>query len=411
MVPMMRNAEQPDGLHNLSPEDKQRFAYIEGREDLFETKLLTIESDNPGVESKNILIATRDPGSANALIPIIELLQKNGGANFAILTDGRAQSQIQEKFSTKDVTPADSVLEISNLIGIPDLIITDASSEPGLETYCESTYYDVPMVLIEDYYTSSAHFLRAIQERNKGDQKNLRVPDAICVMDEEAKKLITQDFPELEERIVVTGQPAFDKIANENTEEMKHETRKKLNIPDNTKLMSFMSQMERPEMIEALAQSIQSMSNPPAVIFRRHPRDNRSYEEYEEIFSRHGVQLLHSDTMTTSEVNAASDLVITGWSTEGLNAIYRGKPTIHITDKKLQEIPEYLSLPLPPVKLGASIGVDSMDNLSEQMNALNDPDSTLASDLQRLAEKYYPKDGKNTERVIKAIREKTDVVL
>lgn len=405
---MINNYEKFKPFSEITAEEKKRFGYIEGHPDLFETKFLRIESEKPEQERQNVLIVTRDPGSANALIPVVESLREHGHSNLVVLTDGRAQDLIQKKFKTSDITPPGMALEAIDIVGSPNLIITDASSsEQGLETFCASTYYDIPMVLVEDYYTSSLHFLRSIKERDTG-QHNLRMPDLICTMDEEAKNLIINEFPDLKDRVIVTGQPCFDKIATEDTQRIEKEARAKLNIPHDTRLISYMSQMESPEMISRLAENFSKVHGKCIFIFRRHPRDNVSYEEYEEIFRKHGIELINSGGFSTAEISAASDLVVTGWSTEGLNAIYRGKPVIHITDQELQDIPSDLTLPLPPVKLGASIGINHIEDLAERINRLNDPDHLIKDRISEAIRKNYPKDGKNTQRVINAIHEKTD---
>lgn len=407
----MRSHERPIDATDLTPDDKQRFAHIEGREDLFETKLLTIESGKATNADRKILIATRDPGSANTLIPIIEALQEQGNAKFYILTDGRAQEKIQATFATQDITPERMVLDVYETIGTPDLIITDPStSEQGLETFSGATYNSVPLVLIEDYYASALGYLKAAKERNKSGD-NLKIPEVICAMDEEGKKLITDVFPEYADRIVVTGSPYFDAISQENTEKIQEETRHKLGVPKGTTLIAYMSQMEHLGMVEELAKNLSETHSSPIIIFRRHPRDNRSYEEYEEIFQKHGLTPTRSDDFTTAEISAASDIVITGWSTEGLSAIYRRKPTIHITDRELQNIPDEIPNPLPPVKLGASIGLDHTSDLREKLDRLQEPNSVVKTQLFEAMEKYYPGDGGNTQRAVEAIRERTKVAI
>src|SRR3990167_3648953 len=55
---------------DLSPADKKRVGYIEGREDLFETKVLRIMNEGAEAPRSSILIAARNPGSATALTPV-----------------------------------------------------------------------------------------------------------------------------------------------------------------------------------------------------------------------------------------------------------------------------------------------------------------------------------------------------
>lgn len=381
---------------SMPGELKSRTGYLEGRADLFETKLLQLEHEHPGraEDIRKLLVISRDPGSANALLPVMELLDREKNLDMSVLTDGRAQEIIQKKFQTKDITPQGLVLEAANTIGTPDVVLTDAStSEQGIESFAAGTFPDVPMVLVEDYYTSSLKYLHDLKERQ------FPLPVKICVMDEEAKNIVLEKFPELEDRIEVTGQPAFDRFAKEDTEGMSQEVREKLGVAPGEKIISYMSQMERPDMIHELARELGKNGHNFYLAFRRHPRDNVSYEEYEEIFKGAGIKTIDTRQFSTDQVSAASDTVITGYSTEGLHGIYRRKPTIHIIDKELQDIPEDLSLPLPPVKLGASMGIDKVGDLSGTLNELLDPASPANKELLIRMDKFYPRDGKNAQRV------------
>jgi hypothetical protein len=138
--------------------------------------------------------------------------------------------------------------------------------------------------------------------------------------------------------------------------------------------------------------------------FRRHPRDNVSFETYKKILTDAGIRVVDTEEFSTNDIGAASDVVLTTWSTEGLNGIYRRKPTVHITDSHFS-IPEALDLPLPPVKLEASVGVDRIDEMSRVLPQLLDLGSSLNKKLREKMEEHYPADGKNAERVANIVRQ------
>lgn len=389
-------------LNNLPPEEKKRLAYIEGREDLFETKVLEIQSnsnvENQEGEKKNVLIVSRDPGSANALSPVIELLRRDDLISMKAMVDGRAGEILREKFQTEDVTPKDMVLGADSVLGTPDALLIDPSfSESGIETYAIATFSDASTVVLEDYYTSSFNLLQRLRERK------LPYPKKICVMDGEAKKLIAKEFPELEDRIEVTGQPAFDRFAVEDTEHIKIEVRKELGMESGEKLITFISAGAKMELIEKLAEELKHVKTKFKLAFGIHPRDNTPRETYEKIFKEAGIEYVDAEKLGINNAGAASDLVVLLVSTEGLNAIYRRKPTIHITDNRFV-VPQKDLDPPPPVKLGASIGLDDMGGLATAVEKLLDPESAENAELKKQMDKNYPVDGKNAERVVTILK-------
>lgn len=385
-------------FQNFSESERKRFATIEGRSDLFETKFLQIGSTARAAGQKEVLIATRDPGSANALVPVMKELMKDQGVHMDVVTDGRAQESIQKQFPTEDRTSAGLVLESVQTVGTPDVLLMDNSSEMGLDTFVDATFEEVPKVLVEDYPGASIRFLSALIERK------LPLPEKICVMDSAAKDLILEEFPDLETRVVVTGQPSFDRFASEDAEQVAQDVRGRLGLTDSDKLVSYMSTMDEPEKIVLMAQTLKDMAGSFTFVFRRHPRDNTSYETYKKILVDAGIHVLDTDGFTTDEIGAASDVVLTTWSTAGLDGIYRRKPTVHLVDSRFR-IEENLRLPLPPVKVGASVGVERVEGLARVLPSLLDPESELNTTLQQGMEKEYPADGKNAQRVADVVRD------
>lgn len=390
-------------LKNLSAQDKKRFAAIEGREDLFETKVLSFQSEqsekNKDIDQKEILVVSRDPGSASALVPVLEILYKDPKIKMNAITDGRAQEMFQKKFNTKDITPQNTALAIDTVVGRPDILFIDTSAnEQGLETYATSTFSEVPIVLLEDYYGGSLKYLKTLK------QENIRFPEKICVMDEGAKEIILTEFPELRDKIEITGQPAFDRFAIEDTKAISEQVRIALGISDDDRLVTYMSSMEGVDFVKALAPELKNAGGDDfKFVFRRHPRDNTTYEEYEKIFGDMDVHLIDTNQFDTDSIGAASDLIITSTSTESLNAIYRRKPTLNIVDKELDE---FLPRAMPPtVGLGVSVGISKANQLFRVLPELLDKKSELNLRLKKNMEKYYSVDGKNAERVAQIVKQ------
>ena len=395
--------EQSSFLRQLPPEEKKRLAYIEGRDDLFPTKVFEIQSgvasERETGEKKNVVVITRDPGSANALWPVMEQLRQDGSIRMKVVADGRAEEILQRKFQVKDSTPVD-ILGADKVLDTPDVLLIDSStSERGIEMYASATFPEAPSVLVEDYYTASHGFLQRLKERH------LPYPRKICVMDRAAKELIVKHFPELEERIKVTGQPAFDRFAAEDTERMKTEVRKELGLAPDEKLIAFMGAQGELELLEKMANELKKVKVKYRLALGIHPRYSTKelQQRYREIFGNAGITYIDTEQFGVDNIGAASDAVVVVVSTEGLNAIYRRKPTMHITDPKFTTPQEDLTPP-PPVKLGASVGLDDMNDFATTIDHLLDTESAENRKLKEHMEENYPVDGKNAERVANLLK-------
>ncbi|TSC65107.1 MAG: hypothetical protein G01um101491_11, partial [Parcubacteria group bacterium Gr01-1014_91] len=404
ILPIRPMTEHPPQLRDLPPEEKKRLAYIEGREDLFETKVFEMESssdiEEQGQEKKNVLVISRDPGSANALWPVMELLYHDDTIAMKAIVDGRAEEILQDKFTMKDITPKDGALEAEQVLGTPDALLIDSStSERGIEMYAAANYPDAPMVLVEDYYTASHGFLQRLKERK------LPHPKKICVIDSEAKKLIVKEFPELEDRIEITGQPAFDRFATEDTEGIKTEVRKELGLAPDEKLVAFMGAQGELALLEKLAGELKKVKTKFRFAFGVHPRYNTEVlqQRYKEIFRNAGIEYIDTERAGVNNIGAVSDVVVIVVSAEGLHAICRRKPTIHIIDPKFVKAQRDLNPP-PPVKLGASMGLDDMNGFATTIDHLLDPESVENIELRKHMEENYPVDGKNSERVVNILK-------
>jgi hypothetical protein len=395
------NQMSEDRFKFLTPEEKKKYGVIENRRDLFETRILKIV---PAVdhgnedELKNVLVATRDPGSGSALMPVMKELVGDEEVKITAVTDGRAQEIIKNNFLIEDKTPKDMILSSDRILETPNVILMDRSGgELGLDTYTVATYPEIPKVLVEDYPGTCRIYLKKLSDRN------LPMPEKICVMDQVAKDIIVKDFPDLEARIEITGQPAFDKYAAEDTEKIAFQVKKRLGLKPMDKLVSYMSTMDEPEKVREMAEAIKQIAGNFYFVFRRHPRDNTSYEIFKKILTDAGIRVLDTDQFSTDEIGAASDIVLTTWSTEGLNSIYRRKPTVNIVDFNFRVVEGY-DFPLAQVKLGASVGLDRMSGLTEALPQLLDEQSQLNQELREEMEENYPADGQNAKRVADIVR-------
>lgn len=375
--------------------DPKKFGAIVERPDLFETKFLQITPATQVVDGHKFFFASRDPGSAAALIPVMKMLSQRGD-QLTCVTDGRAEEAITKEFATTDLTAQDKPVLATDLPESEIMVVDPSFSEFGLDTFTAAQDSNKPFVLVEDAYATANRFLAMLQK------KDLRFPDRICVLDEAAKEIIVQVFPQLAEHIVVTGQPAFDQFAHEDTQSIAAAARAKLQLAEDVRVIAVMATPnEGSDFVEHLAQGLAAANN-GAVIFRRHPRDNTSADEYANIFARHGITLVDSTNLTTAQVGALADCIVTTTSVEGLHALYRRKPTVYCFDPKyVAERPGLV--PPPPVTLGAAFGVSVMDQFSGVVTQALSASQLHAPRLYDALRQHYPVDGKNTQRVVAVI--------
>lgn len=389
-------------LRGLPKDEALRIAYLEGREDLFPTKLLRIESEHPSSkdEFQTICVLSRDPGSGNALAPVISLLRKENSIALSALVDGRAEEIFKKQFPVTADESGREGLDALKAIGSPNLFLTGPSEEPGIEVSAAATHPEVPIVLLDVYYGDSLRLFKKLKERG------LPLPAKVCVMDQEAARINIEHYPELKDRIEITGLPSFDRFASEDTEGINRRTRERLGISAEEKLVVWMATIDMTkELLAASAKELAQSKTPITVIFRRHPRDSTPYEAYHTILKEAGLRYVDTQTLTSDEVGAVADLVLTTTSTEGLHAIYRRKPSIHVNDERYKKLYPGIFLPLPQVRSGASVGTENVAELSALVDELLDPQSARNTELRRAMGEHYPRDGKNAERVVRVVKE------
>jgi hypothetical protein len=410
---------------SMSNTEMSRLAAIREKQELFETKLFSLkhsasleqESGREQEKRHTILIVMRDPGTANALLPVIDKLKDSN--NLFFLCDGKALSSLnKEGYDLNDETPDEGLLSENSSLSDqnlnPDLILTSrAASNAGLESFARSTFSDAKIVLIEDIYDSAGDFISRGQESNQSFQKdeNMRQADKICVIDEEARDIILSQFPDvpdLDKKIEVTGQPSFDKIYQEDSMAIRQETREDLGVEPNERLVIFfgVSRGVGDSLEKILPQMKELSSSNVKLIFRPHPRDPISPDEYSHLLDQSGVNFIDfniGNKYTSDEIVNASDVVVTTTSTVTFEAIYRRKPVINIT---APSAPNTRSMVEPALNTGASLEVSDLNDFRAVLGNILNNNNNVADQLRDSQEYNFRLDGRNTDRVVQVI-EKT----
>lgn len=388
-----------EGEHRILPDQaRSHRTHIEGKDELFETKLFKLSEGE-----KHVLVLSRDPGSASALLPVLKLLK--GKVGMSALIDGRAQEAFKKVFPEAQESSPKSLLALTD--ERPDIILTDSStSERGIETNVASIFAGTPAILIEDYYGASSGYLDRLKEIQKNSPEVV-MPLHICVMDEGAREILSRLHPEISERIVVTGQPAFDKFATEDTAAIRERVREELALHPEDALIAWLGILDQLHDIERAAPYLAETARAHSpglmyVVYRKHPRDNTPSDAYKGALAvvptpEAAFAGTNGYNIPTSDISAAADIVITSSPTSGLEAAMRRIPVVYVNDameKKLQ-----ITTGNVPALLGAAVAIASLDELPAALEALLQKDSERAKQVRDAMERHYRADGKNAERV------------
>lgn len=192
----------------------------------------------PDISQLPLVVAVSgDPGGANALAPVIEFLRQSGHAR----VEARAYRQ------------ACAVWERRGL----EFVELDERAEPALpdSTQLLLTSTSLNGVNLEKRYTTAAHareipsvavldFWSNYGPRFGAEEETNALPVRIAIMDAQAREeMLAEGFKA--ERLVITGQPAFDELLSWRTawtEDRRREARTRMGVGENELLVVFASQ-------------------------------------------------------------------------------------------------------------------------------------------------------------------------
>ncbi|MEK7545959.1 MAG: hypothetical protein AAB554_02675 [Patescibacteria group bacterium] len=335
----------------------------------------------------DVLVVSRDPGSANALIPVIERLRQDDPAiDIRFLPDLVAKQIFLKRYE----------LEEAPLEAPPRTVLTSASvSCNELETHARTIYPGVPLVAVEDNYFTSYAWLERLRALR------LPFPERYCAIDAVSARKAVETFPELAGRVVVTGQPACDVIASERTADIGADARRRLGVGPEESVVFFASSPGLLQLVQAMATRLGSMKTPFRFVFRHHPRDSVSKEAYESPLTEAGVRILDVGTLTNAQALCMADVVMTSFSSDPLLALCRRKAVVYLRDRKYLRMEGSDELLPPPVEAGVAAMIDDVDVLASILTGIL---SDVSKRLRLDAPGYYRLDGQNARRAADAVR-------
>ncbi len=377
----------------------------------------------------NILITARYPGAFNAVLPVYEALQGTSHATH-VMAGGVAYERFKQVNShvifsdtvhhQRDLGEvmhkASRILSNKNI----DLVVTGtASRDYGIDeavTVAANTH-GVPVLTVQDYWATLqlTHF------------SELSIATRYAVMDAEAQKIMVERYKIPQERIAVTGQPAFDKYGQFPVLEKYRSIREQLGVKEDEKLVVYATQPNAGSVktLEALVEGLKALSAHVRLAVMVHPREiddmhEGTYTRYRAIASSydHAFPFENIRDINRNDSDgliAAADLLVTQYSTVGMIAhhMLAAAPYLfsgaHVAYFLLQGeglgaqalMEEKGMTTLPPITAGAGFGQFGFIGLHRTLRlALFNAD--MRTKQQRAARQHYLP-GIAAENVVKEV--------
>lgn len=214
------------------------------------------------------------------------------------------------------------------------------------------------------------------------------------------------------ERLIITGYPLFDRYRAlpPPTTAARARLRKRLGLPGGARVALLVTNQsggvgrllqpgEGAELFEAIFQTFADHLPDLVLIVRQHPAEDRGIPQ--RLAARFRLTVALNPEAELAELIDLADVIISQYTTAGLEAIIKGKPVVYLN---LFCVPDLV----PFAKVGAAIGVYAPEELAPAVRAaLEDPTvrQELAAGRQRLLREYLSDlDGRATERVVALVK-------
>lgn len=303
-------------------------------------------------KDKKVLAFAREAGGVSAISPVCKAMM-NEGWNLLILSKDHGF----DFFNDKSIPCTDFPLFDQDILRalvydkfgtLPDLIFTSATSLPTLDMTEKYLWRwgkenGIKTSGLVDQWQNYAFRFSGPTER----ERLAYLPDYIFVMDELARdEMIKEGIPM--EHIIITGQPALDKVFEEvkSLSMKKKEIRHKLGIPYDFTVVTFVAEALKKDFADALGYDEQStiefagdtLNNIVTkqnslnifLLIRLHPEN--TYNEFEWTLSKWDLlkKKIVKKELSPYETLAISDIIIGMSSIMLIESIIACKPTIII---------------------------------------------------------------------------------
>ena len=163
------------------------------------------------IKKPNLIAVSGDSGGSNALVPVIQLLQKDAQLNVIVSAYRQATDiMAKNKIPFMALTEETSIATIRSLIEIikPNILVCGTSFKSSVlekKFILVAQEMKIPSLAIIDFWSN--YSLRFCND----DGQLANLPDKIAVMDERAfNEMVSEGFNP--DSLVITGQPVFDDL-------------------------------------------------------------------------------------------------------------------------------------------------------------------------------------------------------
>jgi hypothetical protein len=177
---------------------------------------------------KSAYFVARFPGAANAMIPLINFLHRDG-VNIYLESHETAKAIFQDKIP--DAIPIRQIPDV-------DWLVISGDNPVDIELEAIKRIYNTSkppkLLILEDSTRGVENMIAAVLEMGIK-------PDLILTITESSASSLKKNFPELKENvpIIENGHPNYERLVNSDIEEIRAAIRKKLDIPEDGVLISY----------------------------------------------------------------------------------------------------------------------------------------------------------------------------
>ncbi len=296
-----------------------------------------------------VLTFARESGGAQAIAPVIKELQNKGASILVLAKDVAEKIFMQHGFSSLYLEDGESCF-IDPLLaqqwGVqsPDIVLTSAASLPELDMTEKNLWrwarrQGIPSVAVLDQWQNYA---RRFSSCLTSDLAFL--PDMCCVMDQFAcSGMLAEGFPP--ERLVITGQPAFDILFGKMTAETESagELKQKLGMDNGRPTLVFIGEAIREHLagqygydecasLNHLLDILEEMEERPNLIIKKHPQnvdEDFDLDAVNRASERMVVKIVGME-LPSKMVVLAADIVVGMSSVLLVESILMGKITVSV---------------------------------------------------------------------------------
>lgn len=367
---------------------------------------------------KEIRVVAGDRGGWNAIEPPL-LKALDAGCSVAVLfVETCAKQHLAGKLAldarfTVESYDRDAASEILAFLTVPHAltVVGSSQSERGTNAAVAGVLRTRAnaVLTVQDMYGSIMPTLAILKK------EDLRV-NRLCVTDVFARQMVLQQYPELDNTVVITGGPHFDKTLKmrRTWHERRQTLRQALGVSDDQPVFLIAGGVNgTAEILLLLEEGIKQarLADKAKVILRQHPHatddDKRLTEEYMKATKYPGwfTDVERALAPTSDDLLPAANFVLSGYSTTNtFGILYQMPGVVYVGTPAFQrDLKAEKGLDRPPeVEAGAAWYVQTAEEMATVITAVL-PSATVSPKLLKIVDAQSRiaayNDGQATERV------------